>query len=116
MSGSDVAGSIHPKLKPPPPPDGLSEGSAKLWRTTVSEFVFGSTELALLESALRALDRAEEARSIVEEAGPVWVTERTGAIHAHPCVRIEAEARREFRLCWRQLGLVDADGLEAVKK
>lgn len=105
-----VAGKIKPKPDPPRAPAHLSNSSQRLWRETVRSFDFAGTELALLESALRSLDRAEEARALVEEEGLTTVTESSGTVHAHPAVRIEAEARREFRIAWRTLGLVDSEG------
>lgn len=106
----DVVGHIEPGDMPVPPAD-LSESSRRLWRDTVKEFEFGPTELALLESGCRAWDRGERARAIIEEEGMYYVTERSGVPHLHPAVRAEAEAQREFRLTWRQLGLATAQGL-----
>lgn len=99
-----------PEAAPAPPPPGLSLPARRLWTDAVSAFPFRPTELALLESALRALDRAEAARAQVEAEGLTVVTEATGAVRAHPSIRTEAESRREFRLTWRALGLVDSSG------
>jgi len=84
--------------------------SGRLWRDVVRAFEFGPTDLVLLESAFRSLDRAESCRAQVDREGVTVLTERTGAVHVHPAVRVEAEARREFRISWRALGLVDVAG------
>lgn len=110
MSQRDaVAGHIS-RDDSPRAPTHLSAAVRRLWRDTVRAFEFAPTELALLESALRSLDRAESARAQVEAEGITVATERTGAVHVHPAVRVEAEARREFRISWRTLGLVDPEG------
>lgn len=110
--------SIAGKIGGPPhiaaPPDGLSDEAAGIWSDTLASYAFAPSELALLESALRSLDRAEVARAQVEDEGITVTTESSGAVRAHPAIRIENEARREFRLTLRVLGLVDPSGLEAT--
>jgi phage terminase small subunit len=96
--------------KPARAPTGLSASARGIWRSTLERFPFRLTELALLESALRALDRAEAARAVVEREGLTVVTPDSGVIRPHPACSIEAEARREFRIAWRTLGLVDSSG------
>ena len=56
------------------PPAGLSKTAAKWWRRLTSEYdITDSAGELLLETALRALDRAEKARYIVEMlVGPLW--------------------------------------------
>ncbi|HUE96841.1 MAG TPA: P27 family phage terminase small subunit [Longimicrobiaceae bacterium] len=96
----------------PSAPEGLSESGARLWASALERFPFRPTELALLESALRALDRAEKARAVVECEGLTVETPSSGVVRPHPACSIEAEARREFRIAWRTLGLVDSNGPE----
>ena len=103
-----VAGTLG--KAPPRAPANLSAMSRRLWRDVVRAFEFGHADLVLLESAFRSLDRAESCRAQVAREGVTVVTERTGAVHVHPAVRVEAEARREFRISWRALGLLDGAG------
>jgi phage terminase small subunit len=112
MTDRDVAGRIPPTggIEIPPPPEDLSGAAAELWRETLGRFPFLATELALVTSGLRSLDRAEYAREVLKVEGLTLTTESTGVTRAHPLIRVEAEARREFRLTWRTLGLVDAKG------
>ena len=66
--------------------------------------------LALLEQALTALDRADQAREQLAKGGVTSTTEKTGTLHVHPLVRIERENRQLFARIWGQLGLAwDAD-------
>jgi phage terminase small subunit len=55
--------------------------------------------------ALEQLDRADAARAEVERDGTTFKTKRTGAVHAHPALAIERQARMSFTRIWDQLGL-----------
>jgi len=85
----------------PEAPAGLSWRSCRLWAHYAGEQEAG--RLALLEEALRALDRAEQAREIVERDGLVLSGGKMP--HAHPAVRVEHQARAEFVRIWSHLGL-----------
>jgi len=61
--------------------------------------------LVLVEQALCALDRLDQARKIIEKEGLVLKTESTGALHANPAVKIERENRALFARLWNNLGL-----------
>jgi hypothetical protein len=69
--------------------------------------------LVLLQTALESLDRAEEARQAVAVQGMTSVTERTGAVHCNPLLKVERESRQLFARIWAQLGLhfdINVDG------
>jgi hypothetical protein len=51
------------------------------------------------------LDRADSARRIVEREGLTTTTKATGAVHVHPLVRVEREARQQFLAAWQALSL-----------
>lgn len=61
--------------------------------------------LTMLQAALEALDRADAARQAVEAEGMTFKTERTGAIHINPMVKVEKDARQQFAKLWHELGL-----------
>jgi phage terminase small subunit len=61
--------------------------------------------LALIQSALEALDRADEAAGILRQEGLTFTTASTGAVHVHPALRIEKDARSHFLAAWRALAL-----------
>lgn len=90
------------------PPAGLSPRSAALWRATHSDFDLSAAEIELLTEALRALDRADQARQVVDRDGPV-VPDRYGSPKAHPAVDIEARARAFYAAAVRQLGVRESD-------
>jgi hypothetical protein len=87
------------------PPVRLSARSAGLWRALVPARCASLERLALLQAGLEALDLADRAQDEVQRDGLTYKTDKTGAIHAHPCIAIEATARRQFLRIWLALGL-----------
>jgi hypothetical protein len=83
----------------------LSERSQGLWRSVVPARCRSEERLALLQAALECLDRLGQLQAILAAEPLVTVTEKTGAKHAHPAVKLELEARRQFGSLWEQLGL-----------
>jgi phage terminase small subunit len=88
-----------------PAPAHLSECSQALWCEIVGRRARSPGRLALLQVALEALDRADEAAALVAKEGLVTTTETTKAKHAHPGCRIEKDARAQFLRAWGQLNL-----------
>jgi hypothetical protein len=64
--------------------------------------------LVLLEEALAALDRSNEARRLVGEQGLTTTTERSGVVHMNPLAKVEKESREQFARAWKDLGLSHA--------
>jgi phage terminase small subunit len=64
----------------------------------------------LLRLWLEALDRADKARVAVEAEGMTTKTESTGAVHVHPLVKVEREARAQASKLAAQLGLHHNNG------
>jgi phage terminase small subunit len=95
----------------PEPPPGLSERSQALWRELAAGGRVGSIgRQVMLQAALEALDRATEARRVVQRDGMTTTSPGSGVVHVHPLVKVEAEARRQFGSLWAALGLTwDAD-------
>jgi len=87
------------------PPGGLSERSQSLWRQIVPASGRSPGRLALLGEALRALDRVDQARAIIDVEGMTFTTESTGAVHVHPALRIEKDSRAQFLQAWNTLNL-----------
>lgn len=88
-----------------PPPSHLSEKSQELWRSVVPSRGKSPGRLALLAEGLAALDRAEQARAEIAATGLTTKTERSGVVHVSPLVKIEREARQQFRQVWADLNL-----------
>jgi P27 family predicted phage terminase small subunit len=86
-------------------PAHLSDRSKRLWAELVPRRARSTGRLALLQAALEALDRAEQARSEVSTGKLTTTTETTGAVHVHPLVKVEREARQQFARIWSDLGL-----------
>ena len=92
----------------PQPVDDLSEDAKLLWYEIVGRRANSPERLALLEVALTALDRAEEAADISKADGLTKTTESTGAVHAQPLLKVERENRGQFLTAWSHLQL-DSD-------
>ena len=88
-----------------PVPEGLSERSQKLWQEATARRCRSACRLELLTQALRALDRAEAARRIIGREGMTTRTVTTNAVHAHPALKVEQQARGQFLRSWKALGL-----------
>ncbi len=102
----------------PLPPSHLSLRTQTLWTDAVRP-TDQPQRLALIQSALEALDRADEARQAIARSGLTATTRTTGAVHLHPCARVEREARAQFAQLWQVLGLhrnrdASADALAAL--
>ena len=91
------------------PPPYLGPPATRLWQKLVLERARSQERLALLEIALSALDRADQAREIVAREGLVVTSERSGLSRLHPAIRIETAARAEFLKCGRILGFESND-------
>jgi hypothetical protein len=97
---------LKPRIGPPPRvPVGLSVESSAIWESETRTRSRSPGRLALLEQALRALDRAATLREQLEREGLTTVTKTTGAVHIHPLVKIEAAERATFLKIAKVLGL-----------
>ncbi len=90
--------------KLPAPPKGMTPRSRRLWVSVVGDFDLDESGLALLEEACRSLDRAEEARAIVDSEGSFF-SDRWGQPKSHPGLIVERDQRGLFSRLLRELGL-----------
>ena len=88
----------------PPPPEHLSDFSKGLWKKVMTHW-FSEGRLIMLEQALISLDRANQAREVIDRDGLVAVTTRTGVSHLHPAAKLERESRQLFMKAWKAIGL-----------
>lgn len=101
------------KIKPPEnPPVHLSERAKDLWSKLVPRRARSPERVALLQAALEALDRADQAREAINREGLTTTTKTTGAVHIHPLARIEREARQQFARIWSDLSLQWTAGVD----
>ncbi|MFN8037891.1 MAG: hypothetical protein U0Q07_01655 [Acidimicrobiales bacterium] len=89
------------------PPEHLSAAAGALWRLVLDEYELTPVDVEVLRLALEALDRADEARRLVDADGAV-VLDRFGQHRVHPGVAVERDARLAYARLVRQL---DLDGL-----
>ena len=84
-------------------PEGLSKRSAALWEEVCAEWDLRRNHYVLLEVALRALDRMDQARAEIKKRG-LLVTTRSGYTRANPAIMVERDARNGFLNSWKSLG------------
>jgi phage terminase small subunit len=94
----------------PGPPEHLSARAKSLWAVLGPEHARTAGRQLLLQAGLEALDRSDEARNLITRDGLVAITETTGAVHVHPCARVEREARAQLCRIFSLLGI--AAGVE----
>lgn len=102
----------------PDPPAHLSERSQALWRAIVPRRAKSPERIALVQVALEALDRADQAAAAVTAQGLTTTTKRTGMTHLNPIAKLELESRRQFATIWHNLGLnwSDVDSRQSVEE
>ena len=91
-------------MKSPKAPGHLTAPSRALWDAITANYVLEGQHLEILRVGLEARDRAEQARMILAEFGPVTV-DRFGTPRKHPAVSIEEQARLAYVRCLRELDL-----------
>ena len=88
----------------PAAPDHLSARSMALWREVIPRRARYTPErIAVVQTALEALDRADEARCARAAEGLVTTNETTAMKHIHPLLRVEKDARDAFLRACRAL-------------
>ncbi len=88
----------------PAAPENLSEESKVIWSKLIDRCKSAGRQ-ALLQNALECLDRANEAKEIVQKEGMTQITESTKAIHLHPLLKVEKDNRALFAKIIGQLSL-----------
>ena len=89
-------------------PKELSESSKKLWRSIVYEWDLEDFHEKTLLQALLCLDRADEAKAILDVEG-LSVTDRFGQTKEHPLCSVERMGRLAYARLLREIGLDLAD-------
>jgi P27 family predicted phage terminase small subunit len=96
---------VSQKLEPPAPPKGLSAASRRWWRRLAGDYgIRDAAGELLLETALRSLDRAEQARAVLDRDGVTSLDSR-GRPKQHPAVTVERDARAGMLAALKALNL-----------
>ena len=85
-------------------PEHLSDASAIFWSKIAEAFVLEPHECVLLRLTCEAMDRAEAAREVLAEKGPVYL-DRFECPHPRPEVAIERDSRLAVARLLKQLGI-----------
>jgi phage terminase small subunit len=96
-------------------PDHLSPRAKELWGQLVPRRCGSPEQKVLLQAALEALDRSDQAGRILAAEGLTIKTLGSGTVHAHPCIQIEKESRAAFVKTWNLLNLQWTPGHCAVR-
>lgn len=88
----------------PKPPKHLSPEARAWWAAVVGRFELAETDLHILRLAGEALDRAEQARRVLQQKGLTYVDPKRGP-RMRPEVVIQRDASALFARLVAQLGL-----------
>jgi P27 family predicted phage terminase small subunit len=88
----------------PPPPDHLGDVEKKIWLDVTSEFSGSRSSLRVLTTGLEAHQRARECRDAIDAEG-LTIVGRDGQSKAHPLLAAEREARKQFMVMFKTLGI-----------
>jgi hypothetical protein len=92
---------IHRRGAEPKAPATIGEHGVKLWRGILAEWdIDNMSDLAILERAAQAYDRAERMRLLIAEEGEM-ISTGTGSSKPNGCIALELRARA---LCARLIG------------
>ncbi len=90
-------------------PSDLSEESLQLWEILTTQYhIEDPGGQAILITALRAHDRARQAQALIQADGLVLV-DRWNQKKIHPAAAVERDARSQFLMALKALGL-DIEG------
>ncbi len=88
-----------------PAPSGLSPAAVRWWRKLHGEYdLTDQAGLFLLETALRAFDRMNQAGELVDKHGPA-IMDRYQQLKANPAVAAERDARSAMLGAFRALNI-----------
>jgi P27 family predicted phage terminase small subunit len=99
----------RPTLPVPRAPVHLSDESKRLWVAIMREWVIGPEAVPLLRAGLECWDAYQVCRAQLVVEGPTITPGDGGMARVHPAAKVGMDALREFRSCFRQLGLEPPD-------
>ena len=96
------------------PPSHLSPRATALWRSLVPSRARSPARLALLQAGLEAWTVPTPSTRGVAAAGMTTTTATTKAVHVHPLVKVEREARAQFAKIFSELSLGYDQSIDGV--
>ena len=87
------------------PPDHLSDRAKALWTSVVPSSGKSPERLAMIQSALESLDRADACRKLIDTEGLTVTLPNGKMVHRHPLLKTESENRALFLRTWTRLNL-----------
>jgi P27 family predicted phage terminase small subunit len=91
-------------MRTQPAPRHLSSRAKAFWRTVLDGHILEPFQLELLRRACEQLDRADQARAVLEREG-LTTLDRFGQPKEHPAVAIERQAHLAIARLLRELNL-----------
>ena len=91
----------------PVPPRHLSKATKSWFRQVVADYELTPSDLKLLIAAAELLDRAENARIVIDDQGATFI-DRFGSPRSRPEVAIERDSKIGFSRILKQLKLDDS--------
>lgn len=85
-------------------PQGLNVAGRRLWRSVIDNYELSGHELEVLRVAAMAADRLETAHQQLDDEGQV-ITNRFGALVAHPAAKVAHDAGQTILNTFRSLSL-----------
>lgn len=96
---------VFPLKKSRPAPSGLSPAARSWWERLHREFDLDDEGAAfLLESALRAFDRMNQAAELIEKHG-ICIKDRYGQLKPNPACAVERDSRAAMLQAFKSLNL-----------
>ena len=86
-------------------PDHLSERSQRLYRFYIGKAATTPGQIAILVTALEALDEADQCSEIIAKEGLATTSARSGVTRQHPLIRTRQEAKGAMLKAFKLLRL-----------
>jgi len=87
------------------PPKHLNATGRAYWRAVLRSYGLEEHHIAILTTACEALDRAAQAREVIEKVGVLIAPKGGGMVRQNPAVRVEKDAQLVFLRAQKELGL-----------
>ena len=87
------------------PPKHLDAAGRAYWRAVLRSYELEDHHIAILATACEALDRAAQAREVIQKVGILIAPKSGGIVRQNPAIRVEKDAQLVFLRAQKELGL-----------